>query len=427
MITQRTRSGGTVKAAAIAGNAMFIMESSETTSAPAAATHRDIPRMMTRHARSDRLGRPRRRRARGLPDRRRCGIRHRDHHAAARRVGAWPARGGAGADGHDVHRQSGADLVEPRRGRPRGRRALRARRGSGDGAGHDALRGRAVGLARALRRPLPDRVGAAAPSSCHGFLPDAPRLLPGARRGGRAHLRPRGHDGALEYPFLPRLRPAPKRLRRDRGSLRDGHAPVARRRARALRAAHVGDLRGGRLARRDDVRRLLGRSPNARPHERSRVSLHHRGPAGPDGLALASVSAVKPDLVDIKVGATAEVTYTVDEEKTAHAMGNRGVHVFATPFVIGMLEDAAGAVMRPHFPPGAGSVGTMVEMKHLAATPVGLKVRAKATLLESDGKRFLFSVEAWDDKEKIAEGRHERFFVPDMEKFLARAMKKGAS
>jgi predicted thioesterase len=108
-------------------------------------------------------------------------------------------------------------------------------------------------------------------------------------------------------------------------------------------------------------------------------------------------------------------------------MGNRGVHVFATPFVIGMLEDAAGAVMRPHFPPGAGSVGTMVEMKHLAATPVGLKVRAKATLLESDGKRFLFSVEAWDDKEKIAEGRHERFFVPDMEKFLARAMKKGAS
>src|SRR5213594_3300604 len=54
MITQRTRSGGTEKAFAIAGNAMFIMESSDTTSAPAAATHRDIPRMMTRHARSDR-------------------------------------------------------------------------------------------------------------------------------------------------------------------------------------------------------------------------------------------------------------------------------------------------------------------------------------------------------------------------------------
>ena len=128
--------------------------------------------------------------------------------------------------------------------------------------------------------------------------------------------------------------------------------------------------------------------------------------------------------MDIEIGATAEVGGTVDDSKTAHAMGNRGVHVFATPFVIGMLEDAAGAVMRPHLPPGAGSVGTMVEMKHLAATPVGLTVRARATLLESDGKRYLFSVEAWDDKEKIAEGRHERFVVPDLQKFLQRAMSK---
>lgn len=130
--------------------------------------------------------------------------------------------------------------------------------------------------------------------------------------------------------------------------------------------------------------------------------------------------------MDIKPGTTAEVSGTVGPERTAHAMGNRGVHVFATPFVIGMLEDAAGAVLRPHLPPGAGSVGTMVEMKHLAATPVGMTVRATATLLESDGKRYLFAVEAWDEKEKIAEGRHERFVVPDMEKFLARAMKKGA-
>ena len=130
--------------------------------------------------------------------------------------------------------------------------------------------------------------------------------------------------------------------------------------------------------------------------------------------------------MDIKPGATAEIGLTVTEDKTAHAMGNRGVHVFATPYVVGLLEDAAGAVMRPHYPPGGGSVGTMVEMKHLAATPVGMKVRARATLLESDGKRYLFSVEAWDEKEKIAEGRHERFVVADMERFLARAMKKSA-
>ena len=128
--------------------------------------------------------------------------------------------------------------------------------------------------------------------------------------------------------------------------------------------------------------------------------------------------------MDIAPGATAEVSGIVDADRTADAMGNRGVHVFATPFLIGMLEDAAGSVLRPHLPPGAGTVGTMVEMKHLAATPVGMKVRARARLLESDGKRYLFSVEAWDEQDKIAEGRHERFVVPDMEKFLARAMKK---
>lgn len=105
-------------------------------------------------------------------------------------------------------------------------------------------------------------------------------------------------------------------------------------------------------------------------------------------------------------------------------MGNRGVRVLATPFLIGLLEDAAGAVLKPHLPPGAATVGTLVEMRHLAATPVGMQVRAKATLLETDGRRYLFAVEAWDEREKIAEGRHERFVVADLEKFLARAMKK---
>ena len=127
----------------------------------------------------------------------------------------------------------------------------------------------------------------------------------------------------------------------------------------------------------------------------------------------------------IEAGATAEVGGTVSADRTAHAMGNPGVHVFATPFLIGLLEDASAAVLRPRLSPGSGSVGTMVEMKHLAATPVGMKVRARATLLETDGKRYLFAVEAWDEKDKIAEGRHERYLVPDIEKFLARAMKKG--
>ena len=129
--------------------------------------------------------------------------------------------------------------------------------------------------------------------------------------------------------------------------------------------------------------------------------------------------------MDLKPGATHEITWTVTPDKTADAMGNRGVKVFATPWLIGMLEDVCGAMIKPHLAPGATTVGTMVEMRHLAATPVGMTARAKATLLETDGRRFLFSVEAWDAKDKIAEGRHERFVIPNLEKFLERAMKKG--
>ena len=124
-------------------------------------------------------------------------------------------------------------------------------------------------------------------------------------------------------------------------------------------------------------------------------------------------------------GASAEITQTVSADRTASALGNPGVDVLGTPFVLALLENAAAAVLHPTLSPGASSVGTMVEMRHLAATPVGMTVRARATLLETDGKRFLFAVEAWDEKEKIAEGRHERFVVQDLQKFLARAMKKG--
>jgi fluoroacetyl-CoA thioesterase len=126
-------------------------------------------------------------------------------------------------------------------------------------------------------------------------------------------------------------------------------------------------------------------------------------------------------------GTVHEVSLTVTLEQTADAMGNRGVKVFATPFLIGLLENAANGVIAPSLAPGASTVGTMVEMRHLAATPVGMTVRARATLLETDGRRYLFQVEAWDATEKIAEGRHERFVVPDLAKFLARVMKKGVS
>ena len=126
-----------------------------------------------------------------------------------------------------------------------------------------------------------------------------------------------------------------------------------------------------------------------------------------------------------EIGAVFELSRTVTPDVTADAMGHHGVKVFATPYLISLLEDAAGRVMEPHLPATASSVGTMIDIRHLAATPVGMTVRARATLLETDGKRFLFQVEAWDDKDKVAEGRHERALVPDLAKFLDRVMKKG--
>jgi len=126
-----------------------------------------------------------------------------------------------------------------------------------------------------------------------------------------------------------------------------------------------------------------------------------------------------------EVGAVHEVSRTVTPDVTADALGNRGVPVLATPFLIGLLENAAAGVLIPHLPPGAATVGTMVEMRHLAATPVGMTVRARATLLEVDGRRFLFQVEAWDDRDKVAEGRHERAVVPNLAKFLDRVLRKG--
>ena len=131
---------------------------------------------------------------------------------------------------------------------------------------------------------------------------------------------------------------------------------------------------------------------------------------------------------EIPLGTKATFTLRVKPEHLANRFKDPMLpRVLATPVMILFMENAALAAIRPYLDEGESAVGTAIDVRHLAATPVGMKVRAKATLLESDGKRYLFSVEVWDEKEKIAEGRHERFVVPDMEKFLARAMKKRAS
>lgn len=122
-------------------------------------------------------------------------------------------------------------------------------------------------------------------------------------------------------------------------------------------------------------------------------------------------------------GITGEDSLLVTPETTADKMGNPGAKVFATPMLVALMERAAANAVRPYLEPGQGTVGTRVDIAHLAATPVGMTVRAVAKLVEIAGKRLVFEVGAFDDREKVGEGRHERFII-DTEKFLARIAAK---
>ena len=113
----------------------------------------------------------------------------------------------------------------------------------------------------------------------------------------------------------------------------------------------------------------------------------------------------------------------VTEDKTAETMGSGTLPVFATPAMIALMEKTAYQSVQPHLDEGCGSVGTLLEVKHTAATPLGMKVTCESELTEVDGRRLVFTVKAFDEAGLIGEGRHERFIVVN-EKFLARTNAK---
>jgi fluoroacetyl-CoA thioesterase len=126
----------------------------------------------------------------------------------------------------------------------------------------------------------------------------------------------------------------------------------------------------------------------------------------------------------IEPGLTGEMTLIVQESDTARFSGGESLPpVFSTPRVIGLLERTSHNTILPYLAEGQGSVGMVVNIKHLAATPIGFTVRTRAEVLEVVGRRVKFKVEAWDDLEKIAEGEHERFII-DMGRFIDRVEKK---
>ena len=126
----------------------------------------------------------------------------------------------------------------------------------------------------------------------------------------------------------------------------------------------------------------------------------------------------------IEPGLTGELTLIVQESDTARYSGGENLPpVFSTPNVVKLLERTSNLTIQPYLIDGQGSVGTVVNIRHLAATPIGFTVRTRVEVLEVEGRRVKFKVEAWDDLEKIAEGEHERFII-DLGKFIDRVEKK---
>ena len=125
----------------------------------------------------------------------------------------------------------------------------------------------------------------------------------------------------------------------------------------------------------------------------------------------------------ISPGLSAEITLTVDESNTASKYGSGLVPVFATPAMVGMMEGAAVKALEGQLAEGQTTVGTHIDVRHLAATPVGMQVRARAELTAVDGRKLTFQIEAWDEVEKIGEATHERFII-DTGKFIARTQAK---
>ena len=129
---------------------------------------------------------------------------------------------------------------------------------------------------------------------------------------------------------------------------------------------------------------------------------------------------------DLKPGLRASTEILVGTRDTAHHVGSGKIKVLATPVMVMLLEEAALNAVEGLLPPGYQSVGTRLDISHVAATPVGMRVRASAEVIEVDGRRLTFRVWAEDEIERIGEGIHERIVV-EVERFDKRSRDKSSS
>ena len=122
----------------------------------------------------------------------------------------------------------------------------------------------------------------------------------------------------------------------------------------------------------------------------------------------------------LSVGIKGNLERTVTEDLTAEALGSGLLPVFATPAAVALAEETAWKSVAGELEEGQGTVGTLMELAHIAATPLGMKVRCETELVEVDRRKLVFTVKIYDEKEKVADGRHERFIIENA-KFLSKA------
>ena len=129
------------------------------------------------------------------------------------------------------------------------------------------------------------------------------------------------------------------------------------------------------------------------------------------------------DLSGLSSGLRGSAELVVGEEHTAPRIGNGRIHVLATPVMLNLIEAAALAAVEHLLPAGQQSLGTHLDVRHIAATPVGMKTWASAELMKVEGRTLSFRVEARDEIELIGDGVHERVVV-NVERFDQRVQRK---
>lgn len=127
--------------------------------------------------------------------------------------------------------------------------------------------------------------------------------------------------------------------------------------------------------------------------------------------------------MEITVGMKGQVSSYVEREDTAAEVGSGSLLVYATPCMVALMEGAACEAIAASLPEGKTSVGTALEIAHLAATPVGMDVSAEAEVIAVDGNVITFSVTAFDESGKIGEGTHKRAVITT-QKFLDKVYAK---